>query len=260
VVGRPRAFGRSVPVPVSHRGCRSRTCGSLRASNGTGRRGPARRTLALEQLDNAPGRKMSAFLVRRSHFHGGNDFAISLKLIRRLRRGIGHRHHRHVEGGPVHLPRTAAQSSTRAAANPARVRSAIRSRSNSASATKIPKNSRPFAVVVSIWAPAPASTLRPILRARRSSTVATRCLRSRPSRSSFQTTRVTGLKRLQAGDQAGTIVASAGGQILIDSIRSHVEGRHRVALGCERLAAVTLRHPHVADEHVKDRKKKSQPW
>jgi hypothetical protein len=36
------------------------------------------------------------------------------------------------------------------------VRSAINSRSNSASAAKIPKNSRPFAVVVSICAPAPA--------------------------------------------------------------------------------------------------------
>jgi hypothetical protein len=57
----------------------------------------------------------------------------------------------------------------RAAAKPAWVRSAISSRSNSAQAAKMPKASRPLAVAVSICAPAPASTLRPMPRTRRSS-------------------------------------------------------------------------------------------
>jgi len=47
-------------------------------------------------------------------------------------------------GRPPFLPRA------RAAERPARVRSAISSLSNSASAAKIPKHNRPFGVVVSI--------------------------------------------------------------------------------------------------------------
>jgi hypothetical protein len=49
----------------------------------------------------------------------------------------------------------------RAEASPALVRSEMSSRSNSASAAKIPKTSLPAAVVVSIAAPCPVSTCSP---------------------------------------------------------------------------------------------------
>ncbi len=47
----------------------------------------------------------------------------------------------------------------RAEASPALVRSMISSRSNSANAAKIPNTSRPLAVVVSMLAPCPVSTV-----------------------------------------------------------------------------------------------------
>ena len=49
-----------------------------------------------------------------------------------------------------------------AAVSPACVRSRISSASNSANAAKIPNTIRPLAVVVSICAPVPASTFKPI--------------------------------------------------------------------------------------------------
>jgi hypothetical protein len=52
----------------------------------------------------------------------------------------------------------------RADASPAHVRSQINSRSNSASAAKMPKTSFPAGVVVSIAAPWPVRTLRPTPR------------------------------------------------------------------------------------------------
>ena len=75
-----------------------------------------------------------------------------------------------------------------AAARPAMVRSRISSASNSARAAKMPNTKRPLAVVVFILAPCPVSTLKPTLRLAKSCTVFTRCLRSLPSLSSFQTT------------------------------------------------------------------------
>ncbi len=79
----------------------------------------------------------------------------------------------------------------RAEARPARVRSEIKSRSNSAREAKMPKISLPAGVVVSIAAPWPVSTLRPMPRFVRSCTTFTRCRRLRPRRSSFQTTSVS---------------------------------------------------------------------
>lgn len=73
------------------------------------------------------------------------------------------------------------------------MRSAISSRSNSASAAKIPKTSLPAAVVVSMAAPWPVSTSRPRPRPVRSCTVLIRWRRSRPSRP----------QRLQAGHSPG---------------------------------------------------------
>src|SRR3546814_10158942 len=77
----------------------------------------------------------------------------------------------------------------RAAARPAMVRSRIISRSNSASVAKMPNTIRPDGVVVSICAPLPVSTRRPIPRSDRFCTVLTRWVSVRPSRSSFQTMR-----------------------------------------------------------------------
>lgn len=78
----------------------------------------------------------------------------------------------------------------RAEANPAMVRSEINSRSNSASAAKMPNTSLP-AAVVSMAVPCPLITLRPISRRDKSCTVLMRCRRSRPSRSSLHITRVS---------------------------------------------------------------------
>lgn len=63
-----------------------------------------------------------------------------------------------LKGRPPCLPRA------RADANPAFVRSAISSRSNSANAAKMPNTSLPAAVVVSMVTPWPVSTLRPMPR------------------------------------------------------------------------------------------------
>jgi mercuric reductase len=90
-----------------------------------------------------------------------------------------------LNGRPPFRPRA------RADAKPAMVRSAINSRSNSANAAKMPKTSLPAAVVVSMAAPWPVNTLRPMPRAVRSCTVLMRWRKSRPSRSSFHTTSVS---------------------------------------------------------------------
>jgi hypothetical protein len=74
--------------------------------------------------------------------------AMAAMAIMRVERSI-------LRGRPPIRPRA------RAAARPAMVRSAISSLSNSAKAAKIPNAKRPLAVVVSICAPAPASTFSP---------------------------------------------------------------------------------------------------
>ena len=72
------------------------------------------------------------------------------------------------------------------AVSPARVRSRISSRSNSASAAKIPNTRQPAAVVVSICAPCPVSTRRPTPRVDRSCMMLTRWTSVRLRRASFQ--------------------------------------------------------------------------
>jgi hypothetical protein len=67
-----------------------------------------------------------------------------------------------LKGAPPFRPRA------RADASPALVRSEIRSRSNSASEAKMPNTSFPADVVVSIDAPWPVRTLKPMLRLLRS--------------------------------------------------------------------------------------------
>ena len=87
-----------------------------------------------------------------------------------------------VVGHPPSRPRS------RAACSPAKVRSRVRSRSNSASAAKTWKISRPAEVVVSIDS---CNDRNPTPRASSSWTVSIRCRNDRPSRSSRQTTRVS---------------------------------------------------------------------
>src|SRR5918998_1407442 len=111
----------------------------------------------------------------------------------------------------------------RAEASPALVRSTISSRSNSASAAKTPNISRPSGGVVSIVAPEPVEP---------------------PGDQG-----VAGAQALQARLQPGPVVALARGMVLVQPGRVHPGGEQGVALRVERLAAVRLAHPHVADQH-----------
>ena len=104
-----------------------------------------------------------------------------------------------------------------------------------------PKTRRPFAVVVSISAPAPASTRRPTPRSRSSSTVLTKCFRSRPSRSSFHTTNVFArLQRLQAGIEARTMILASRGAVFVDALCGDASVNERVALQVQKLASIRL--------------------
>ena len=73
---------------------------------------------------------------------------------------------------------------------------------------------------------------------------------------------VAGLEGLQACQQAGPGVVSAGCEILVDALLCNAGGEHCVALRGERLAAVALRNPDVADQHGRSdavRKDSAQP-
>jgi len=87
-----------------------------------------------------------------------------------------------VRGRPPTRPRA------RAAANPARVRSRINCRSNSANAPNRWNTNRPPAVVVSI---ASVTDRNPTPRSRSAVTVSIRCGRDRPNRSNRHTTNVS---------------------------------------------------------------------
>lgn len=60
---------------------------------------------------------------------------------------------------------------------------------------------------------------------------------------------VARLKGFQTGQQAGAGIMPAGGEILVDAFIGDASGEKRVALRSERLAAVALRDPDVADQH-----------
>ena len=91
--------------------------------------------------------------------------------ITNIRFGLAHCGHGETQLSWCHLGlATSLRPRARADASPARVRSEIRSRSNSASDAKMPKTSLPAGVVVSIAAPWPFRTLRPMLRLVRSCT------------------------------------------------------------------------------------------
>ncbi len=115
--------------------------------------------------------------------------------------------------------------------SPATVRSRISSRSNSASAAKMPNTRRPAAVVVSICAPWPASTRRPTPRADRSCTVLTRWARFRPRRSSFHATEHVALPQgAQAAVETRPVVAYAGREVVVQVDRVDAHGPQGVAL------------------------------
>ena len=56
---------------------------------------------------------------------------------------------------------------------------------------------------------------------------------------------------LQARRQPGAVVAAPRRLVLVEPLRRHPGGEQRVALQVGGLGAVRLRHPHVADEHVR---------
>src|SRR5512135_2674437 len=61
--------------------------------------------------------------------------------------------------------------------------------------------------------------------------------------------RVALAQRLQARRQAGAIVATAGRRVLIDVPAVNTRGEQGVPLQVGHLAAVRLAHPHIPDEH-----------
>jgi len=65
----------------------------------------------------------------------------------------------------------------------------------------------------------------------------------------LQYERVAGLQRLEAGLQAGPGIVAAGGDVVVDALGFDAGLEHHIALRGERLAAIALGHPDVADEH-----------
>ena len=53
-----------------------------------------------------------------------------------------------------------------------------------------------------------------------------------------------------AGEQAEPVVAASGGKVLVKAPIRHAGSEQGVALQVEHLGAVSLGHPHVAEEHV----------
>jgi len=124
----------------------------------------------------------------------------------------------------------------RADASPARVRSEIRSRSNSASDAKIPKTSLPEGVVVSIEAPCPVRTRKPMFCNLRSWTTLTRWRRLRPSPVELPNNeRVTVAQRLETRLKAGAIVELAARSVAIEIAFRDAGGNERVMLQVEDL-------------------------
>jgi hypothetical protein len=127
----------------------------------------------------------------------------------------------------------------RAATSPARVRSTISSRSNSASAAKIPKMSLPAAVVVSICAPYPVSTRKPnpaggqIMHGGDEMMQIVAQTVELPHQQG-----VTGAQRLQAAGQTGPVVPLARREVLVQVLGCDAGGKQRVALQVEDLGAV----------------------
>ena len=115
-----------------------------------------------------------------------------------------------LNGAPPLRPRA------RAAAIPARVRSVIKARSNSASAAKIPNTSLPAAVVVSIAAPSPVSTLRPTPRTGEVVHQVDQVAQIAAEPVELPDHQGVALSQgFDAGEQPGSVIASAGSKILI---------------------------------------------
>jgi hypothetical protein len=53
----------------------------------------------------------------------------------------------------------------------------------------------------------------------------------------------------QAGVQPGSVIALAGGVVVVEALRWNARRQQRVALQVEHLRSVGLAHPHVADQH-----------
>ena len=131
------------------------------------------------------------------------------------------------------------------------MRSTISSRSNSASAAKIPKTSLPGAVVVSIAAPWPVRILEPdaalgelVDQVDEVAQVAAEPVELPRDQD------VAPPQRLEAGGEPGPVVALAGGQVLVEVAGLDAGGEQGVPLQVQDLRAVGLRDAHVAEQHV----------
>ena len=140
----------------------------------------------------------------------------------------------------------------RAALSPATVRSRISSRSNSASAAKMPNTRRPAAVVVSICAPSPARTRRPTPAGRQVLHGVDQVGEVVAEAVELPDDEHVALPQgPQAAVESRPVVADAGGEVVIEVDRVvDARGPQGVALQVQRLGAVGLRDAGVADQHV----------
>ena len=132
--------------------------------------------------------------------------------------------------------RTSCRRGAREAVSPARVRSRISSRSNSASAAKMPNTRRPAAVVVSICAPCPVSTRRPTPRVDRSCTVLTRWARVGAAEAVElpDDEHVARPQGAHTAVESRAVVADAGREVVVDVDGVDARGPQGVALQVQR--------------------------
>ena len=128
------------------------------------------------------------------------------------------------------------------------MRSTISSRSNSASPAKIANTSRLLAVVVSIDAPSPASTLSLNLALGEVANQIDKMAKIAAEPVELpDDQRVAASQRLDDGIKARPVVAPSRGAVLIDMLGRDPGRGERVALQVMDLAAVRLGHPSVTD-------------
>ena len=132
------------------------------------------------------------------------------------------------------------------------MRSRISSRSNSASAAKMPNTRRPAAVVVSICAPSPARTRRPTPAGRQVLHGVDQVGEVVAEAVELPDDEHVALPQgPQAAVESRPVVADAGGEVVIEVDRVvDARGPQGVALQVQRLGAVGLRDAGVADQHV----------
>ena len=131
------------------------------------------------------------------------------------------------------------------------MRSTISSRSNSASAAKIPKTSLPDAVVVSMVAPWPVRILKPDATLREVVDQVDEVAQVAPEPVELPRNQdITLPQRLEAGGEPRPVVTLARGQILVEVAGLDTGGEQCVPLQVQDLRAIGPRDAHIAEQHV----------